>query len=80
MRKYGLSVFFLVVLAIAITLACGSFPSERILTVDEPQPPDRRCPEWPSSRPRVTSTSSPRRLHSLRLIGACATNELPLSQ
>jgi hypothetical protein len=26
MRKYGLSVFFLAVLAIAITLACGSSP------------------------------------------------------
>jgi hypothetical protein len=26
MRKYGLSVFFLAILAIAITLACGSSP------------------------------------------------------
>ncbi|MGC2447457.1 MAG: hypothetical protein WA477_07430 [Candidatus Sulfotelmatobacter sp.] len=31
MRKYGLSVFFLAVLAIAITLACGSSPPPRIL-------------------------------------------------
>jgi len=26
MRKYGLSIFFLVILAIAVTLACGSSP------------------------------------------------------
>jgi hypothetical protein len=31
MRKYGLSVFFLAVLAIAITLACGSSPPPRTL-------------------------------------------------
>jgi hypothetical protein len=31
MRKYGLSVFFLAVLAIAITLACGSSPRVRVL-------------------------------------------------
>jgi hypothetical protein len=31
MRKYGLSVFFLVILAIAVTLACGSSPPAYLL-------------------------------------------------
>jgi hypothetical protein len=39
MRKYGLSVFFLAVLAIAITLACGSSPPPRILQSVSLSPP-----------------------------------------
>jgi hypothetical protein len=39
MRKYGLSVFVLAVLAIAITLACGSSPPPRILQSVSLSPP-----------------------------------------
>ena len=39
MRKYGLSVFFLAVLALAITLACGSSPPPRILQSVSLSPP-----------------------------------------
>jgi len=39
MRKYGLSVFFLAILAIAITLACGSSPRPRALQSVTLSPP-----------------------------------------
>ncbi len=39
MRKYGLSVLFLDVLALAITLACGSSPPPRILQSVSLSPP-----------------------------------------
>ena len=39
MRKYGLSVFFLAILAIAITLACGSSPPPRALQSVSLSPP-----------------------------------------
>ena len=39
MRKYGLFVFFLAVLAIAITLACASSPRPRILQSVSLSPP-----------------------------------------
>src|SRR5580692_1231344 len=39
MRKYGLSIFFLAVLAVAITLACGSSPPPRALQSVSLSPP-----------------------------------------
>src|ERR1700733_13806460 len=39
MRKYGLSIFFLAILAVAITLACGSSPPPRALQSVSLSPP-----------------------------------------
>ena len=39
MREYGLSVYFLAILAIAVTLACGSSPAGRILQSVSLSPP-----------------------------------------
>ena len=81
MRKYGLSVFFLAILVIAITLACGSSPPVLKSVSLSPPTADVGATQS-SSRPRVISTNNPRRRNCMRLVGAGAirTNELPPSR
>lgn len=81
MRKYGLSVSFLAILVIAITLACGSSP--RILQSVSLSPPTADARGNPV---QFTATGyfndNPRRRNCMRLVGAGAirTNELPPSR